>query len=172
MTSADVAPDRPRRGLRGLHVLLAFIGFFVTVFAVNGVMIYEALSTFGGLETPDAYRKGLAYNQRIARGAAQEQRGWHDTLAYAPETERVRIDMTDHEGAAVPGLILSGEIGRPATDRFDRRLEFTQTGPGTYEADAQGLQPGWWTIDIEAKKSASSGTEEFYEAKERLWIKP
>ena len=100
-------------------MLLAFVGFFMTVFAVNGVMIYEAVSTFGGLETPDAYRKGLAYNQRIAQGEAQEQRGWRDTLAYAPETERVRIDMTDHAGAAVPDLVISGEMGRPATDRFD-----------------------------------------------------
>jgi nitrogen fixation protein FixH len=172
MSSADSAPDGLRRGLRGLHVLLIFIGFFVTVFVVNGVMIYEALSTFGGLETSDAYRKGLAYNQRIAEGTAQEQRGWRDTLAYVPETEHVRLDIADHEGAGVPGLVISGEIGRPATDRFDRHLEFTQTGPGTYEADAQGLQPGWWTIDIEAKKSASSGPDEHYEAKERLWIKP
>ena len=172
MSSASSFSTGPRRGLRGGHVLLVFIGFFVTVFVVNGVMIYEAISTFGGLETPDAYRKGLAYNQRIAEGVAQEQRGWHDTLAYARDTERVRLDVADHEGAAVPGLVISGEIGRPATDRFDRRLEFTQTGPGTYEADAAGLEPGWWTIDIAAKKSASADAEVLYEAKERLWIKP
>ena len=172
MISADTARNEPRRGLRGLHVLLLFIGFFVTVFAVNGVMIYEAVSTFGGLETSDAYRKGLAYNQRIAQGEVQEQRGWRDKLAYVPETERLRLDMTDHAGTAVPDLVISGEIGRPATDRFDRHLEFTQTGPGSYEADVQALQPGWWTVDIEAKKSVSSGTDERYEAKERLWIKP
>jgi nitrogen fixation protein FixH len=172
MTSTDFNPGGLRRGLRGLHVLLAFIGFFLTVFAVNGVMIYEAVSTFGGLETADAYRKGLAYNQRIAQGKAQELRGWHNTLAYAAETERVRLDVTDHEGVAVPDLVVSGEIGRPATDRFDRHLEFRQTGPGTYEAEASGLQSGWWTIDIEAKTSASSGTEGLYETKERLWIKP
>jgi nitrogen fixation protein FixH len=155
-----------------MHVLLTFVGFFVTVFAVNGVMIYEAVSTFGGLETPDAYRKGLAYNQRIAQGAAQEQRGWRDKLAYAPESEHVRVEMTDHDGAAVPDLVISGEIGRPATDRFDRHLDFTQTGPGTYEADVTGLQSGWWTIDIEARKSASAGAQGLYETKERLWIKP
>lgn len=172
MSSASSIPENPRRGLRGHHVLLVFIGFFVTVFLVNGVMIYEALSTFGGLETPDAYRKGLAYNQRIAEGQVQEQRGWRDHLVYVSETERVRLDLADREGAGVPGLAISGEIGRPATDRFDRRLDFTQTGPGTYEADAAGLEPGWWTVDIEARKSASPGTEALYEAKERLWIKP
>ena len=29
-------------------VLLIFIGFFVTVLLVNGLMVYDALSTFGG----------------------------------------------------------------------------------------------------------------------------
>jgi nitrogen fixation protein FixH len=172
MSSTDFNPGGLQRGLRGLHVLLAFIGFFLTVFAVNGVMIYEAVSTFGGLETADAYRKGLAYNQRIAQGKAQEQRGWRNTLAYVAETERVRLDVTGHDGVAVPDLVVSGEIGRPATDRFDRHLEFTEKGRGTYEAEASGLQSGWWTIDIEAKTSASSGAEGHYETKERLWIKP
>ena len=36
-----------------------------------------------------------------------------------PRTLHVRIDMTDHAGAAVPDLVISGEMGRPATDRFD-----------------------------------------------------
>jgi nitrogen fixation protein FixH len=170
MNSASSIPRR--RGLRGGHVLLVFIGFFVTIFLVNGIMVYDALSTFGGLETPDAYRKGLAYNERIAEGIAQEKRGWHDSLVYVPEMQRVRVDVTEPGGAGVTGLVISGAIGRPATDRFDRRLDFAQTGPGTYEAAAAGLDPGWWTVDIEARKSASAGAEVLYEAKERLWIKP
>jgi nitrogen fixation protein FixH len=173
MTNPAAQPThRSGRILRGHHVLLIFIGFFVTVFLVNGLMVYDALSIFGGLETPDAYRKGLAYNERIAKGAAQDELGWHDRLAYVPELRRVRLDVTDSAGAGVPGLIVAGEIGRPATDRFDRRLKFRQTGPGTYEADAAGLEPGWWTLDIEAKRSVSAGAEVPYEAKERLWIKP
>ena len=171
MSSTSSIPGSPRRGLRGSHVLLIFIGFFATIFLVNGIMIYDALSTFGGIETADAYRKGLAYNERIAEGP-QAQRGWRDSLAYASETQRVRVEVTDAAGAGVPGLALAGEIGRPATDRFDRKLDFTQTGPGTYEADAAGFEPGWWTVDIKARKSASAGAEVLYDAKERLWIKP
>jgi len=170
MNSASSVPRR--RGLRGVHVLLVFISFFATIFLVNGIMIYDALSTFGGLETPDAYRKGLAYNERIAESRAQEKRGWRDSLVYVPEMQRVRVDVAEPGGAGVTGLVISGEIERPATDRFDRRLDFAQTGPGTYEADAAGLEPGWWTVDIEARKSASAGAEVLYEAKERLWIKP
>jgi nitrogen fixation protein FixH len=172
MSSRSPIPESPRRGLRGGHVLLIFIGFFATIFLVNGIMVYDALSTFGGLETPDAYRKGLAYNQRIAEGEAQEQRGWRDKLAYVAETQRVRVDLNDSTGAAVPGLFIAGEIGRPVTDRFDRKIEFTQTGPGTYEAEAAGLDAGWWTIDIEARKGAGAAAEKVYEARERIWIKP
>lgn len=171
MISASLSRKGDGRGLRGSHVLLIAIGFFLTIFLVNGIMVYDALTTFGGLETTDAYRKGLAYNQRIAEGQAQEQRGWRDKLAYVPDVRRVRIDLTDPTGAGVPGLVISGEIGRPATDRFDRKLNFTQIGPRTYEADAAGLEPGWWTIDIEARKSSSAG-EVVYEARERLWINP
>jgi nitrogen fixation protein FixH len=171
MTNPAAQPThRSGRTLGGRHVLLTFIGFFAIVFIVNGVMVYQALSTFGGLDTDDAYRKGLAYNQRIAEGVAQEQRGWRDTLVYVPETEHVRLDLADHEGIGVPGLVIVGKIGRPATDRFDRKLEFAEVGPGTYEADAAGLEPGWWTLDVEGHKRASA--EVLYEAKERLWIKP
>ena len=123
------------------HVLLIFIGFFATIFLVNGIMVYEALSTFGGLETPDAYRKGLAYNQRIAEGEAQEQRGWRDKPRLRSRDAAGTRRLTEPAGAGVPGLVIAGEIGRPATDRFDRKLEFTQTGPGTYEAEAAGLEP-------------------------------
>ena len=161
---------RGKVGLRGLHVLLIFIGFFLTVFVVNGIMIYEATSTFGGLETADAYRKGINYNARIAEAEAQDRQGWHDIVAQLPGTQRVRLSLTDGSGAPLPGLLISSEIGRPATDRFDRRLDFNQTGPGTYEADVAGLAPGWWIVDLEARKSG--GGEVLYEAKERVWIKP
>ena len=126
-------------------------------------MIYEALSTFGGLETPDAYRKGLAYNERIAEGERQEQLGWRDKLAYVPETQRVRVDAHRRAGAAVPGLVIAGEIGRPATDRFDRRLDaHARRRPARTRPTPRGLEPGWWTVDIEARKRRRRRRETLY----------
>ena len=37
--------------------------------------------------------------------------GWRDKLAYVAETQRVRVDLNDSTGAAVPGLFIAGEIG-------------------------------------------------------------
>jgi nitrogen fixation protein FixH len=161
-----------RRGLRGHHVLTVFLGFFATVFIVDGFMIYQAVSTFGGLETQDAYRKGLAYNERIAAGAEQERRGWDDALSFLPDREKVRVVLSDSAGVPVSGLAVNGSIGRAATDRFDRGLTFAQTGPGTYEADASNLQPGWWTVDVEAVSAVPGDQSNVYTSRRRLWIKP
>jgi nitrogen fixation protein FixH len=99
-------------------VLIVFLGFFATIFLVNGIMIYDALSTFGGIETADAYRKGLAYNARIAEGAAQAQRGWRDNLAYASETQRVRVEV----------LFVSCQLGRWRGEIERRRLDHRVRG--------------------------------------------
>ncbi len=166
MTSQHSAGPR----LKGHHVLLTFIGFFLVVFAVNGIMVYQALSTFGGLDTDDAYRKGLAYNERIAAAAAQAKLGWHDKLDYVAETRRLRVSLTDAAGGGVAGLSVVAELERAVTDRFDQKLYLVQTGPDTYEADAAGLESGWWTVDLEASRSEHGPA--LYEARRRLWIKP
>jgi len=165
------SPDA--RVLNGRHVLFALIGFFAIVFAVNGVMIYQAESTFGGLDTPDPYRKGLNYNARIAAAAAQATRGWRDRLAYLPQSKRMRVSLADRTGGAVSGLTVTAELQRPATNRFDQELVLEQTGPGVYEVDVSGLGPGWWTVDLQARHGTPDGQQPtLYESRRRLWIKP
>jgi nitrogen fixation protein FixH len=170
MSSSQTAGARQ---WNGRHVLLALIGFFAVVFAVNGVMIYKAESTFGGLDTDDAYRKGLAYNERVAAAAAQAKLGWQDKLAYAPETKRLRVSLADSAGEAVSDLTVTAQVQRPATNRYDREIVLKQTDPGVYEADASGLDAGWWTVDLSARRGAADQKDAaLYESRRRLWIKP
>jgi nitrogen fixation protein FixH len=156
--------------LNGRHVLLTFIGFFLIVFAVNGIMVYKAESTFAGLDTDDPYRKGLDYNERIAVAAAQSRLGWRDQTDYVPATRHLRVTLTDKAGGAVSGLAVTAELERPATSRFDQKLPLTQTGPGIYEADVSGLDAGTWTVDVRARNGEDDAA--LYEARRRLWIKP
>ncbi len=161
------------RTLKGSHVLLTLIGFFGIVFAVNGFMAYQAESTFAGLDTDDPYRKGLAYNQRVAAAKAQAKLGWRDSLAYVPETRRIRVSLTDPAGGAVSGLAVTAQVQRSVTNRFDRQLVLEQTGPGTYEVSAAHLGGGWWTVDLTARGAAANpGDAALYELRRRLWIKP
>lgn len=168
--SPTITGTRRSGGLTGLHVLAIFIGFFLVVFVVNGVMVYKAESTFGGLDTDDAYRKGLAYNERIASADAQAALGWRDRVDYVPETRRLRVSLTDKAGAGIAGLDVSAQIQRATTNRFDNEVVLEQTGPSTYEADLAELDPGWWTVELSARRGKE--TAAVYEARRRLWIKP
>ena len=161
------------QALNGWHILASLVGFFTLVFVANAIMIYLAVSTFGGLDTDDAYRKGLAYNDRVAAAAAQAKRGWRDELSYLPKPQRLRLALTDASGEAVGGLTVTAQVQRPATTRFDQELALVQSGPGTYEANAAGLDAGWWTVDLTARHtSAGEVSPILYEARRRVWIKP
>ena len=69
---------RIKNEITGRHVLYAILAFFLTVTAVDAFMIYKAVSTFGGIETQDAYRKGLQYNQRLEAEKVRRASGWED----------------------------------------------------------------------------------------------
>ena len=69
-------------------MLVAFIAFFGTIFLVNGTLIYEAISTHTGLVANEPYRKGLAYNERIAADERQARLGWTETLRGRPRRPR------------------------------------------------------------------------------------
>ncbi len=67
MTLRVINPRQVDGALTGRHVLLIFLAFFGSIFAVNGWFLYSALSTHTGVVAVEPYRKGLAYNERIAR---------------------------------------------------------------------------------------------------------
>src|SRR5262249_29982834 len=90
---------KPR--LRGAHVLAIIVCFFATIFVVDGFMIYRAVTTFGGVETPDAYRKGVVYNASIASEARQAQLGWTDEIKVAGAPPHLRVNLRNKEGSAV-----------------------------------------------------------------------
>ncbi|HWK39274.1 MAG TPA: FixH family protein [Hyphomicrobium sp.] len=157
-------------GLRGSHVLMILAGFFAIIVTVDGFMIYQAVTTFGGLET-DAYRRGLAYNERIEQETEQTTKGWHDEISVAGTPARLRVGLTDVAKDGVPGRRLIARVGRPATDRFDRTVELVETGAGVYEAELGELIGGSWIVDLSAFDGADSAVP-FYQVRRRIWIGP
>src|SRR4051794_24048366 len=49
------ADGRPSREVTGRMVLVGLVAFFAAVAGVNAVMIWAAVSTFGGVETESSY---------------------------------------------------------------------------------------------------------------------
>lgn len=168
MSEATAIARKPH--FRGSHVLMIFVGFFGTIIAVDGYMIYKAVSTFGGIETEDAYRKGVAYNESIAKDAKQSQLGWSDEIKVVGSPQRLQVALHQGDGA-ITGKHLVATVGRPATNRYDVTIPLAEASPGLYEAALPVAGDGTWIVDLSAYDDASS-TEPVYQARRRTWIAP
>jgi len=163
-------PGKAARPLTGRSVLIMLICFFGTIFAVNIYFLVSALSTHTGVVAQEPYRKGLAYNDRIAAGERQNEMGWDVAVDVAPGG-RAKLTFTGLDKKPVTALNVTATIGRPATEREDRKLRFAETQPGQYEADGGTLGAGHWVIAAVATRAESSG-EPLYRLRKRLWLTP
>ncbi len=150
-------------------MLVAMVGFFATIAAVDAVMVYQAISTFGGLETPDAYRKGLAYNQRIANDRAQEKLGWSDIIALDPATGALTVTLKDRDGRGIEGLLVTAKVGRPASNVYDRTLDLTDKGAGAHDVSLSGFGDGTWTVNVAVRTRGGPDSLVVYQSKARIW---
>src|SRR5262249_55665126 len=83
MTAFSPARLSDRSARSGRHYPWLIVAGMALVVAVNGVLIYFAVSSFTGLATDDPYDKGLAFNQAAAAATAEAARGWQVDVAAA-----------------------------------------------------------------------------------------
>lgn len=159
MTGSKLFPN----GLQGQHVLAMICGFFGAVFAVTGLFMYFALTTFPGSD-PTAYRRGLYYNRILAEEARQDRVGWRVAARY--DAGRLVVDLRDARGAALAGEEVVVLLGRPTTSRFDRTITLAGGPGGRYEAP-QVLEPGSWTATVRVNPNGR-GTP--FNVGTRLWV--
>lgn len=157
--------------ITGRHVLFALIGFFGVMFIANGIFIYLALSTFHGLDNPNAYERGLNYNDRIEAADKQSALGWSHQVVAVGGGE-LQVSIRDRTGQPVTGLIVSGEIRRAVGDEAGLSLKLESAGNGLYRASAAEAEPGNWIVSLDAARLQGNGMETLYRIKERVWLKP
>ena len=168
-------PDRPARRTKTARPARwsraggAFLGFFATIFVVNGTMIYSAVSTYSGLVANEPYRKGLQYNERIAAEERQARLGWKDALEIDRDG-RVRMTLADADGRPVRGMNIAGVLGRPSTNRHDIVFQLVETSPGQYQALTSPLPEGNWLLSLEVRVHETA--DPVYRTRRRMWLKP
>ena len=137
------------------------------------MLLWKALSTHSGVVAQEPYRKGLAYNTRIAADARQAALGWSALLDIEAKG-LVALTLVDATGRPVSELDLRGILGRPSSNNADVSLAFAEQEPGRYVATADPIAAGAWRIDIEARSLAGSGPADqpVYRMRRRLWLKP
>jgi nitrogen fixation protein FixH len=148
--------DEAKGGFRltGLHVLAMLIAFFGVIFAVNGVMTYLALETFPGAATASSYTASQRYNGEIAAARAQSDRGWQveeHLSRVADGNARLSLTVADRAGRPVEALAVTARLQHPVKQGEDVVAELRQTGAGGYAGDFAGVEPGQWTLEIEAR---------------------
>lgn len=137
---------------------------------MNGYFLAAALTTHTGVVANEPYRKGLAYNSRIAAQDRQTGLGWTDALSTTREGA-VAVQLADRDGGAVTGLTIAGTIGRPSMAGRDRELRFLETSSGSYLANVGSLEAGAWIITIDVR-AATRDAEPVYRMRRRQWLKP
>ena len=155
--------------ITGRDVLVMLLGLFGLVVAVNGVFIYFAVTSFSGLETENAYVKGLAYNETLRAADAQRALGWTVELSHRPVDgglEDVAVSFRDEGGNPVENLAVDAVLRRPVDDGFDRNIALEPLGAGRYGAAFALPLRGQW--DVHLKATAPDGTA--YRLERRLWL--
>jgi nitrogen fixation protein FixH len=150
-------------------VLLCVIAFFGVVSLVNGIMIREAISTFGGLETDSPYKAGLAFSREIAASEAQEKRHWNVTAKIGTIVNgqlRIGITALDATGRPLTGYEVYAHLSHPTDRRLDRTVSMTPAGSGRF-ASQTAVTPGQWDLIVDLLR----GDERMFRSRERVVLK-
>jgi len=163
---------RPFRG--DSWIPWAFVGFFVVVVLVNGIMIWVAFATWTGIsgENANSYRQGLSYNERLAAVRAQDALGWQAAVRFESDESAVRsgalaFDLAEANGGPLVGAEVTAQLLRPTHPGQDFAVPLLPAGaPGTYAADITFPLPGQWDVQVTA--GHPEGT---YRLDDRLFVR-
>lgn len=142
---SEMSVGQAERKLTGWHVLALFVAFFGVIIAVNGMMAWQAIATFPGLEVANSYVASQTFD---ADRAAQRALGWTLTPAYDPDAQQLRLAFVDQAGLPVTVSALTVLVGRTTETSADIRPEFV-LADGAYVAPA-ALGVGKWMMAVEA----------------------
>jgi len=169
MSAAFDPKRKPPRELTGVAVLLCFIGFFGVVFAVNGLLVQFATSTFGGLETSSSYKAGLMFTQEMASADRQQALHWQvDGKLSRDRGGAAVLDLSarDARGAPLAGLTAVARLSHPADARLDHAIPLSSAGAGAFRGHVQA-QPGQWELIVDLNR----GDDRLFRSRSRVTLK-
>ncbi len=155
MTAARRQPRAARRD--GWWIPWLFVAFFAVVVGANGILVVLAMDTWTGLETEDAYRKGLRYNEQIAAAERQRALGWQVDLDFAPaggRAGRLTVTLRDRKGTPLRRAEVDAKLVRPTHVGYDFALPLDPEGGGRYAADIRFPLAGQWDVRVTARRGA------------------
>lgn len=134
-----------------------YVGAFGVVLAVNLVFMASAIRTFSGLDTDQAYEKGLKYNDTLAKEREQAKLGWTTHVELEPNggglhAADVVVSFTDRDGHPVTGLAGQVKFLRPTVAGHDSQAGLAEQGGGRYVVTANLPLGGQWDMELSAQR--------------------
>jgi nitrogen fixation protein FixH len=169
MPAAPHRKQKQTRHLTGRHVLFLLLGFFGTVFAVNGVLVRAAISTFGGVETVSSYKAGLQFAHEVAVAERQDALHWLVSGKLARDgAGQAVLDITARDARGVPlaDLRADARLAHPADERLDRVVPVRAVAAGAFHGRASA-QPGQWDLIVDLYR----GDERMFRSQSRVTLR-
>jgi len=151
--------------MTGRHVLAILIIGFGIVFAVNGLFAYFAIGTFPGIEEGHPYRRGVDFNDQIARAQALDKLGWAMTVDLNKK-RLLTLHFTDRDGRPLAMQSVSAMLFHPATQKNDRTLNLQPAGRGIFAISLASMPNG----ERELRVTATGPGSQPLEFRRKLWI--
>lgn len=158
-----------QRALTGKNVATICAAFFLVIVSVNASLAWFAISTNSGEVAQEPYRKGLHYNDRIAKDAEQTKSGWNANIQISDDASKLRVLLRDRDGSPIRNLRITGVVSRPTTRAGEAQVAFSENEDGSYSGSVT-LLPGSYIADIAAYLSNDKTI--LFRGRQRLWLKP
>jgi nitrogen fixation protein FixH len=124
---------------RGRWIPWIFVGGMAVVVVVNGVLIFQALTTFTGVTVGQSYDRGRTYNRVLDEAARQDALGW--SLRASVEGGQITVTARDRADAPIAGL-LEAHLLRPLDGE---RIPLPDiAGAGRFVLELPELRAGQW----------------------------
>jgi nitrogen fixation protein FixH len=137
-------------------VLICLVAFFAVIAGVNAIMIRAAVSTFGGVETGNAYQAGLAFAREIAAADAQDTLHWDVRAKVSTAAGATNLEVTaiDAIGRPLTGLTATARLMHPADKRADHVVVLAEDVPGVFTGRTDAVA-GQWALVIELTRDGA-----------------
>ncbi len=164
-----ISPKREKASRQpGWYIPWIYVGVFMIVLAVNGVMVHFAMSSWTGVETENHFIKGLGYNNDLAGARAQAERGWQVEPQFTstePRKAVIAITARDKAGHVLKDATVTVTMIRPTAEGHDKSLTLPYLGEGRYGAPVELDLEGQW--DMRFVITHATGD---YQDQKRVWV--
>ena len=138
--------------------------------ALGVVMVVLGLRSEDGLVVDDYYKRGLAINQVLGRGARAAALGLEAAIEFSAGRDRVRVALAGRAGANDGATML--RLVQPTRAGQDQIVVLARGAGGTFEGVLRPPAAGAWHLVLEGEGGGWRLAGDWRTAEDRVVLRP